>query len=525
MTKQKQKDNPRFSFLFGGEYYNYYQFKVNSEKAFLRQKEMEQLNHPNLNHQNLNHPNLNHQNMPHPSQTIPHSLANQLPPTSINQSIFSQHQQPPPLPSPQQNPIANAQVSAAVCAAVAAAQKQLQQKTQNQINELQDQIRQSLDNLQSQHQMLTNQQQLLIDEAIRKIQDEKLIKLAQDFNVNLNEFELVLHPIFETCTKDSISSGKQWISRLHLPVHYEIICKYFLKRIKSPMMPFDHKLHLLYLINDLFNHCNRKGIDSLKQALTNVIIPIFCFTYTESDEENRNRLIKLEKLWDSNKYLDSSIIEQLRNPQAALANYKQSLLNEYGNLVQPITSGTMAKFNQLQQQHNEFVNHQNSKIQQLQISTSLPANLNIPPVMNPTNSISQMPPFLTSTHSSLPQFNQPPSTSSVFPMLHQPNQILNAPPSNMISNLPPPLAQQHLPSFAQPPPQQSNLSNPQMFNQQQQNLMQPQSQPYYELPAGLMVPLVKLEDFDYEEIDPKDIRLPLPAPPNERLLRAGISFN
>ena len=28
MTKSKQKDNPKFSFLFGGEYYHYYNYKV-----------------------------------------------------------------------------------------------------------------------------------------------------------------------------------------------------------------------------------------------------------------------------------------------------------------------------------------------------------------------------------------------------------------------------------------------------------------------------------------------------------------
>lgn len=33
MTKQKQKDNPKFSFLFGGEFYTYYKFKVASEIA------------------------------------------------------------------------------------------------------------------------------------------------------------------------------------------------------------------------------------------------------------------------------------------------------------------------------------------------------------------------------------------------------------------------------------------------------------------------------------------------------------
>lgn len=33
MTKQKQKDNPRFSFLFGGEHFNYYQYKMTTEQA------------------------------------------------------------------------------------------------------------------------------------------------------------------------------------------------------------------------------------------------------------------------------------------------------------------------------------------------------------------------------------------------------------------------------------------------------------------------------------------------------------
>lgn len=33
MTKTKQKENPKFSFLFGGEYFNYYQYKVTTEQA------------------------------------------------------------------------------------------------------------------------------------------------------------------------------------------------------------------------------------------------------------------------------------------------------------------------------------------------------------------------------------------------------------------------------------------------------------------------------------------------------------
>ncbi|RZF36107.1 hypothetical protein LSTR_LSTR016692 [Laodelphax striatellus] len=33
MTKNKQKGNPKFSFLFGGEHFNYYQYKVTTEQA------------------------------------------------------------------------------------------------------------------------------------------------------------------------------------------------------------------------------------------------------------------------------------------------------------------------------------------------------------------------------------------------------------------------------------------------------------------------------------------------------------
>lgn len=33
ITKAKQQSNPRFSFLFGGEFYQYYQWRVSAEQA------------------------------------------------------------------------------------------------------------------------------------------------------------------------------------------------------------------------------------------------------------------------------------------------------------------------------------------------------------------------------------------------------------------------------------------------------------------------------------------------------------
>lgn len=47
---------------------------------------------------------------------------------------------------------------------------------------------------------------------------------------------------------------------------------------------------------------------------------------------------------------------------------------------------------------------------------------------------------------------------------------------------------------------------------------------YYDLPAGLMVPLIRLEDSNYKPLDPSQIRLPPPAPQNERLTNALAAF-
>lgn len=33
ITKAKQQSNPRFSFLFGGEFYQYYQWRVSAEQS------------------------------------------------------------------------------------------------------------------------------------------------------------------------------------------------------------------------------------------------------------------------------------------------------------------------------------------------------------------------------------------------------------------------------------------------------------------------------------------------------------
>uniref|UniRef100_A0A7N6A1Y6 Calcium homeostasis endoplasmic reticulum protein n=1 Tax=Anabas testudineus TaxID=64144 RepID=A0A7N6A1Y6_ANATE len=109
------------------------------------------------------------------------------------------------------------------------------------------------------------------------------------------------------------------------------------------------------------------------------------------------------------------------------------------------------------------------------------------------------------------------------PPHHHPNQRL--PPPGMGADHPPWGGGQH-PDFG-PPPHGFNGHSPHMRHRQHPVQDDPSlvpNVPYFDLPAGLMAPLVKLEDYDYKPLDPKDIRLPPPMPPSDRLLAAVEAF-
>lgn len=55
------------------------------------------------------------------------------------------------------------------------------------------------------------QQQAQVESAVSKCELEELERDADDCVVDLNEFNSILQPIIDSCTKDSISNGKSWI--------------------------------------------------------------------------------------------------------------------------------------------------------------------------------------------------------------------------------------------------------------------------------------------------------------------------
>jgi calcium homeostasis ER protein len=100
-------------------------------------------------------------------------------------------------------------------------------------------------------------------------------------------------------------------------------------------------------------------------------------------------------------------------------------------------------------------------------------------------------------------------------------------------NLPPPSFA--IPDFSRPPPgfnsanvnnnsNETNTANSFSSSEPNEEVNLTPTMPYFDLPSGLIVPLIRLEDFSYHSIDPEKIQLPPPSMPTEKLLSAIEAF-
>lgn len=525
MTKQKQQDNPKFSFLFSGEYYNYYQYRVTTEQAVLKQQQDKMVQ----------------------QQAI------------IQQAITQQSIRTAPW-----------QQSAAP-----SVQDQLEQQRAVAM----EQIQQSETNLAAQYQSIMQQQQTMIDDAIYAAKREQLVALGSECQMSLDELDAAVQPIIDSCTKEAISTGKNWIFVHNTSQrHGDLIAHYLLDRVSAKDASFELRLHLIYLINDILHHCLRRNADDLRKSVESVVVPLFCISQLAVDEERQNKLKKLLGLWASNNYFEPQVIESMKNPFNAMAAYQAGLMASHGAIVSQISQEMNNRYMALQKQHHEFAAHLNGQIAALEhqlmmqtASSSTSTAMSVPDssaaVQQASNAMDGGSAGNMSTMSgssvgfgpqgygaSAPHFSQPPPAfgppppplpppppaaaaaagPAQFDYSHGPGEysgmppVQSGPPGNIPLPLPdlskPPPGFPPGPGFgpAGPPPQPPPLMSLPLKPPKDTELMP--SMPYYDLPAGLMAPLVKLEDCDYTPLNPRDIRLPPPMPPTDRLLAAVEAF-
>ncbi|XP_040176962.1 calcium homeostasis endoplasmic reticulum protein [Rana temporaria] len=646
MTMEKQKDNPKFSFLFGGEFFNYYKYKLVMEQQLIICKQAQDIE-------------------PTPQITIIPPPALALPPTLV----------PPPQGAPS----------------------------------IEDLVQQSQWNVQQQEQQLLNLRQEQITAAVAHAIEQQMQKQREETHLDMTEFDNLLQPIIDTCTKDAISAGKNWMfSNAKSPQHCELMAGHLRNRITAEGAHFELRLHLIYLTNDVLHHCQRKQARELLAALQKVVVPIYCTSFLAVEEDKQQKIARLLQLWEKNGYFDEATIQQLQSPALGLGQHQAALLAENSSVVQPILVAFQQQIQTLKTQHEEFVASQQQQQQQIQIPvieqipeppvpTPAPAPAQVPPQeeVKPTLTIptpaefepppgnvpdpvtaagrgpaphEQMPPnkppWFDQPQPMAPWGQQQPCEQPPFPHHQAPpphcppwnnshegmwndrdpnwnnepepawnsqreppwNNQFDAPWSNQHEQPPwggsqrdPPFRMQRPPHFRGPfpphqqhPPQFNQPPHPHNFNRFPPRFMQddfpprhpferppfphrfdypqgdfpsdmgpphhhqghrmphpgmnehppwggPQHQefgppphgfngqpphmrrpgpphvnhddpslvpnvPYFDLPAGLMAPLVKLEDHEYKPLDPKDIRLPPPMPPSERLLAAVEAF-
>ncbi|KAH9496814.1 hypothetical protein Btru_010352 [Bulinus truncatus] len=342
-------------------------------------------------------------------------------------------------------------------------------------------------------------------------------------------------------------AGKNWIMQRTTSEKFcHAIAQYFLKRITAKEAPFQLRLHLIYLINDVMHHCVRRSVENLRLALETVVVPVFCTSSLSADDDKIQKLNKLLDLWEKNKYFSPDTIEKMKDPSQALSSYQANLITENAQAVTAITQAIQQQYSNLEKQHQDFVAHLNLQLataqQQLQVLLTQTNNAPPPPpdvsALNPIPGVNLAGQILLGfPPPNVPDqgYNQNGGPPGMYGGLHhqpqQPQQFEYNHGSNMALLPPdlqgPPGNLMPLPDFSKPPPGFPPLGPPPpglppLIPPSELDLTP--SVPYYELPAGLIAPLVRLEEFDYKPLDPEHIRLPPPMPPSERLLAAVEAF-
>jgi len=435
LTKSKQRDNPKFSFLFGGEHHEYYKWKVSSEGGQPGgQNRFQQANDPN------------------------HAVGHQ--------------------------------------------------------------------------------------EIMKPMEEE-------DNKFRIDEFEELVQKLILACTKDNIQNGKNWIvDNAKTLDEMKIAARFLLRRLLQEALPYQQKLHVVYLANDILHHSRKKDLPLLQDAIEEFVLPIVAITYNGETAENKAKLEKVLKIWENLKFFKEEIRMQLKTP----ANLYDECLDIIENQKDEMLKEKQEKEDAEKRREEMLAQPPAAEIYPGQPP---PAGFHHPPPASgapyqqyggqqwsgPPPPVGG-PPAPDPYHFYGNQYRPPPPQQG-FPPYQQGYQE----PAVYDRTVPPPGFQQY--QQGPPPPQQvfdyshqsgppGALENgaPMTFDYEHGHAPAPDGAPppmpehdptipmapYYDLPAGLMVPLVKLWDCEYKPLDAKDLRLPIPQPPSERLLAAIEAF-
>lgn len=317
-------------------------------------------------------------------------------------------------------------------------------------------------------------------------------------------------------------SGKVWIFQ-SATTHdrNRLLAHYLAYKVTDPGASFQLKLHLIYLMNDVVHHCVRKNNDDLKGSLESVAVEMFSSAWVgcHQDPDKEGKLNKLIKLWQDKSIFSTVTLGRMRDAATTWQSCLDQQKLDYEQPIQLATKGLIDTYTNYSDQHNTFVKHAQNTIQSLQVKKS--------EAETQLKNLQQPPPPVKKTSSRGSRWD----TGSDGQAMPQHHYDFNLPPTTA-----PPAGGLVLPDLSRPPPgfgtpgaggSSGGNAGPPSISKMPPHLQESSlvpTLPYHDLPAGLMVPLIKLEDSGYKPLNPKDLRLPPPSPPTDRLLAAIEQF-
>lgn len=228
-------------------------------------------------------------------------------------------------------------------------------------------VEQSEKNLKAQRDVLMARQASEIAEFMDHALMNSVKERCARLNLRIEQLDEVIQPLIDSCTKENISRGKTWVIEKgsESMEAAELVADYLLARAAVHNVSFDLRLHLIYLLNDLLHHFKRRGVPNcLQETIQRIVPPMFCLTSELADEDKKSKLSRVLDLWDSNAYLPASMLEEMKPPKmdSFLSGWKESQKKAHEADIGKIKREIESQYASLELQHKEFSAHVHRQI-------------------------------------------------------------------------------------------------------------------------------------------------------------------
>ncbi|CAG8751155.1 4381_t:CDS:2, partial [Cetraspora pellucida] len=131
----------------------------------------------------------------------------------------------------------------------------------------------------------------------------------------IDDFQVTLGMLMHDCSQSNIQRGKTWIfNHCSSPTHYEVLLRFIIALSRSRTM-FEDKLHLIYLINDVLFHSERRQEPWIKEALHPNLLALLrsAFQFIDANEKQQEKVLKIISIWGDKHYFDDIKINALKS--------------------------------------------------------------------------------------------------------------------------------------------------------------------------------------------------------------------